>query len=121
MAKEDKSTVMDCEHDKNFKRLTTIGKVFVVCALIIGIFIYQQYRFSVETLQVEIFSKNITWIKGCDENRCFEAPQFNIITVDERFTTTEEIYDQIEPKATYFLSIKGWEYYKTKRKVVKVY
>jgi hypothetical protein len=115
------STGVDCEHDKNFRRLITIAKIFVVCTLVIGAFIYQQYRFSIETIEVEIFSKNITWIEGCDENHCVEAPQFNIITINERFTTTGKIYDQIEPKATYFLGIKGWAFNGNKRKVVKVY
>jgi hypothetical protein len=118
---EDESTGVNCEHDKNFSRLITISKVFIVCSLIIGVFIYQQYRFSVETIEVEIFSKNITWIEGCAENHCVEAPQFNIITVNERFTTSEKIYDQIEMKSTYLLSIKGWAFNNTKRKVVKVY
>jgi hypothetical protein len=51
----------------------------------------------------------------------YEAPKFTITTVNESFTTAEDIYDQIEPRATYFLSVKGWAFYDTKRKIIDVY
>ena len=112
---------MDCEHERNYKRLRKIGKVFFLLIFIGGTIAYQQYRYSIETIEVEVYSKNITWVEACDEYRCFESPRFNIITLEEHFTATEDIYDQIEPKASYMLGIKGWAIHKSKRKVVKVY
>ncbi len=52
--------------------------------------------------------------------RC-EAPKFTVTTVNESFTTAEDNYDQIEPRASYFLSVKGWTFYDTKRKIIDVY
>ncbi|REL29915.1 hypothetical protein [Thalassotalea euphylliae] len=110
-----------CEHEKNSKRLSLIAKVFFPSIAVFSALIYQQYRFSVDTIEVKIFSKNITWTEFCGEYQCIESPQFNIITLEEHFTTSEDIYHQIEPNNTYFLSIKGWTLFKSKRKVVKVY
>ena len=112
---------MDCEHDRNFKRLTNILKMFFLPAVVIGIIAYQQYRYSIETIEVEILSKNVTWFETCDESQCYEVPRFNVITPSERFITTKDIYEQIEPQMTYFLGVKGWAIYKLKRKVVKLY
>ena len=112
---------MNCKHDKNYKRLKKIAAVFFTLIFLGGFITYQQYRFSFETVEVEIYSKHISWRDTCDEYRCMEIKRFNIITSKEHFTTTEDIYEQIEPNRVYILGTKGFAIYKTKRKVVKIY
>lgn len=115
------SQLKQCEHEQNSKRLVLIAKIFFPTIFVLAALFYQQYRFSVETIEVQIFSKNITWVEACTEYGCIEAPQFNVVTIEERFTTSEDIYYQIEPKSTYLLGIKGWSFFTTKRKIVNVY
>lgn len=113
--------MLNCDHDKNYIRLKKIAVGFFSLVFIGSFIAYQQFRYSIDTIEVEINSKNITWQEVCDEYRCMEIKRFNIITSEEHFTTTEDIYEQIEPKRVYILGIKGFAIYKTKRKVVKVY
>lgn len=115
------STKEQCEHEKISRRLRSIAKIFFPTLCIIGILYYQQYLASYEIIEAEISSKNITWVNACSESSCIEIPQFNIVTSDEYYTTTEEIYDYIQPKNTYLIEVEGWSLYKSKRKIASVF
>ena len=80
---------MECIHTENSKRLTKIFKVFFPSLIIISIIIFQFYRYSIDTIEIYVVSKDSEWIEHCTEDACVEYLQFTIEGKTESFTTNE--------------------------------
>jgi len=112
---------MECIHTENSKRLSKIFKVFFPLLIIISIIIFQYYRYSIDTIQIFVVSKDSEWVEHCTEHGCVEALMFTITSKVESFTTSEELFHQLEPKNSYLVGTKGWSSFGTNRKLIQVY
>jgi len=112
---------MDCIHTENSKRLSKIFKVFFPVLIIISISFFQFYRYSIDTIEVYVVSKDSEWVEHCTEHGCVEALMFTIKSKAESFTTSEALFNQLEPKNTYLVGTKGWSLFGTNRKLTQVY
>jgi hypothetical protein len=103
------------------QRLTKIFKVFFPLLIVISIIFFQYYRYSIDTIEIYVVSKDSEWVEHCTENNCVEFPIFTIKSKAESFTTSEDLFNQLEPKNTYLIGTKGWNLFGTNRKITQVY
>ena len=103
------------------QRLTKICKVFFPLLILISFIFYQYYRHSIDTIEIYVVSKDSEWVEHCTENSCVEFPIFTIKTKVESFTTSEELFNQLEPNNSYLVGTKGWNLFGTNRKLIQVY
>lgn len=112
---------MECSNDDNFKRLVNISKVLFPLLLLVSFVGWQLYRHSYDVIEIKVVTKNVTWIDACTDASCVETPVFNVWSEDELFTTTESNYESIEVGRQYIISVRGWQLFNGKRKLIKVY
>lgn len=112
---------MECIHTENSKRLKKIFKIFFPSLVIISIIFFQFYRYSIDTIEIYVVSKDSEWVEHCTEDACVEYLQFTIEGKTESFSTNEAIFNQLEPKNSYLVGTKGWNSFGTNRKLIQVY
>ena len=112
---------MECIHTENSKRLSKIFKVFFPSLIIISIIFFQYYRYSIDTIEIYVVSKNSEWVEHCSEDACVEYLKFTIKSKTESFTTNEALFNQLDPKNSYLVGTKGWNSFGTNRKLTQVY
>ncbi|KGJ93820.1 hypothetical protein GAB14E_2375 [Colwellia psychrerythraea] len=106
---------------ENSKRLSKIFKIFFPSLIIISIIFFQYYRYSIDTIEIYVISKNSEWVDLCTESGCVEFIEFTIKSKAESFTTSEDLFNQLEPKNSYLVGTKGWNSFGTNRKLTQVY
>ncbi|WP_198555658.1 hypothetical protein [Colwellia sp. 75C3] len=105
----------------NDQKLSKLFKIFFPSLFIISVIFYQCYRYSIDTIEIYVVSKDSEWVEHCTEHGCVEALMFTIKSKDESFTTSEGIFNQLEPKNSYLVGSKGWSSFGTNRKLTQVY
>jgi len=101
--------------------LTKIFKVYFPLLFVFSFIFYQYYRYSIDTIEIYVVSKDSEWVEHCTDNGCVEFLKFTIKSKAESFTTSEELFNQLEPKNTYLVGTKGWNSFGTNRKLIQVY
>lgn len=112
---------MECIHTVNSKLLNKIFKVFFPLLILFSLIFYQYYRYSIDTVEIYVISKNVEWVEHCTESDCFEAPVFTVKSKGESFITSEELFNQLVPKNSYLVGTKGWSTFGSNRKLTQVY
>ena len=112
---------MACIHTENSKRLSKIFKVFIPLLVIFSIIFFQYYRYSIDTIEIYVVSKDSEWVEHCTDSGCIEFIKFTIKSKTESFTTSEDLFNQLEPKNSYLVGTKGWSSFGTNRKLTLVY
>ena len=112
---------MECIETKNFERLIKISKVLFPVLLIFSFIFYQFYRYSIDTIEITVISKDLTWLESCSEYECVELPVFTIRSTEESFNTTEDLFNQVEENNKYLVGTKGWRSFGASRKLTQVY
>ncbi len=116
---------MDCEHERIFKRLTTIAKVLIPVLMALSFIVYYYYQHSIDLLDIYIQDKSSQWKSSCTETDCVEYQVFFISGKNsgknETLTTSEEIFYQLDVGNSYLVGTKGWSFGSTFRKLTHVY
>ena len=112
---------IECKPIDHSRRLTKIFKVFFPLFILISFIFYQYYRHSIDTIEIYVISKNAEWVEYCTDTNCIETLMFTIKSKGETFTTSEELFNQLEPKNSYLVGTKGWSSFGTTRKLTQVY
>ncbi len=112
---------MECIHTENSNRLTKIFKTSFPLLVLFCFVFYQLYRYSIDTIEIYVISKDAEWVDHCTEYGCVEILMFTIKSKDESFTTSEELFNQLEPKNSYLVGTKGWNSFGANRKLTQIY
>ena len=112
---------MECIDTENSKRLNKFIKVFFPLLILFTFVFYQFHRYSIDTIEIFVVSKHAEWIEHCTEKGCVEALMFTVKSKDEYFTTSEALFDQLEPKNSYLVGTKGWSSFGTNRNLTQVH
>ena len=112
---------MECIETKNFERLIKISKILLPALIVFSFIFYQFYRYSIDTIEIYVISKNVTWYESCTEYECVESPVFTVQGAEESFTTTEHLFIQLEENNKYLVGLKGWRSFGSTRKLTQVY
>jgi hypothetical protein len=103
------------------QRLTKIFKVLLPSLILISIIFFQYYRYSIDTIEIYVVSKDSEWVEHCTESGCVEFPIFTIKSRAESFKTSEDLFNQFEPNNSYLVGTKGWNLFGTNRKLTQIY
>lgn len=112
---------IDYEPIDHSQKLTKIAKIFIPSLIVVSIIFFQYYRFSIETIEIYVVSKDSEWVEHCTDNTCVEFPIFTIKSKTESFTTSEDLFNQLETNNSYLVGTKGWNLFGTNRKLTQVY
>ena len=82
---------MECIHTENSKRLSKIFKVFFPLLLLFSIIFFQYYRYSIDTIEIYVVSKDSEWVEHCTDNGCVEFLKLTIKSKTESFSSISSI------------------------------
>ncbi len=112
---------MNSNTHEDFKRLKAIASILFPIVIIAFTVLAYNYRYSLDIVETKVVDKEIAWFDSCSEGNCIELPIFYVITSDEKFTTNEALFDQVEKGSNYLFGAKGWNVGAVKRELTHIY